>query len=279
MHDRSRRPLNSPRQLVNPALESAILEWRQQTGWGGRKIKVVLEREGWLSVPAASTISGILKRHGCISPLGRRTQKLQRFVASAPNALWQMDFKGPVKLRDGRCDPFTVLDDHSRFSLGVKACRDITLPTVKGHLTDIFRRYGMPWRILADNRSPWGAYLMSCRFLDCQPIFDQWRHRYNTVRPHESLEMATPAERYSVGERSFPEVIPEPRYDTTDIVRSAGDKGRISFRGIHYRIGWAFKGKKVALRTTENDGIMDVFFYRKRVAIINLKNHTVQQKV
>ena len=53
----------------------------------------------------------------------------RRFEAQAPNPvpdvlgrgeLWQMDFKGHFALvRSGRCHPLTVLDDHSRFCLGL----------------------------------------------------------------------------------------------------------------------------------------------------------------
>ena len=72
--------------------------------------------------------------------------------------LWQMDFKGHIPVGScGRCHPLTVLDDHSRFSLGVRACADEKTQTVHDHLTSIFRRYGMPDTILVDNGSPWGS--------------------------------------------------------------------------------------------------------------------------
>ena len=48
-----------------------------------------------------------------------------RFQKGQPNELWQMDFKGHVGMLDGgRCHPLTVLDDHSRFNLGLVACAD-----------------------------------------------------------------------------------------------------------------------------------------------------------
>ena len=39
--------------------------------------------------------------------------------------------------------------------------------------------------------------------------FDRWRHTYNHVRPHEALDLDTPADRYRVSQRAFPETIPE----------------------------------------------------------------------
>jgi transposase InsO family protein len=74
-----------------------------------------------------------------------------------PNQLWQMDFKGYFALTEGRyCHTLTVLDDHSRFLLGLRACADETYGTVQAELTAIFGCYGLPQRMLMDNGSPWG---------------------------------------------------------------------------------------------------------------------------
>lgn len=68
-----------------------------------------------------------------------------------------MDFKGEFACVDGRdCYPLTVLDDHSRYCLGLVACANTQLLTVQPALIEIFRRYGRPWAMLADNGPPWG---------------------------------------------------------------------------------------------------------------------------
>jgi transposase InsO family protein len=82
----------------------------------------------------------------------------QRFEAPTPNALWQMDFKGHFPLLNRlRCHPLTVVDDHSRYALGVDACARETKEIVEPHLTRLFRTYGLPRRILCDNGQPWGT--------------------------------------------------------------------------------------------------------------------------
>jgi transposase InsO family protein len=81
----------------------------------------------------------------------------QRFEHESPNDLWQMDFKGDVRTDAGRCYPLTVLDDHSRYAILVEACSDKTGKTVQGCLVPAFERYGLPWRILADNAAPWSG--------------------------------------------------------------------------------------------------------------------------
>jgi hypothetical protein len=67
-----------------------------------------------------------------------------------------MDFKGHSPLVQGRCHPLTVLDDHSRFALGLEACPDEQGETVRGRLATIFRRYGLTDCMIMDNGSPWG---------------------------------------------------------------------------------------------------------------------------
>jgi transposase InsO family protein len=154
--ERSRRPRTSPRHSA-PEIESAALSVRvANPTWGGRKIARVLAREG-IGTPAASTVTGILRRNGVELGLqGGGARPFIRFEHEAPNDLWQMDFKGHVALRSGRLHPLTVLDDHSRFSVVLSACADQTTQTVQTRLIAAFRRYGLPWRIATDNGPPWG---------------------------------------------------------------------------------------------------------------------------
>ncbi len=157
LEDRSRRPQTSPRRTP-PRLEQLVLDVRaQHTAWGGRKIRAWLLQRGHAEAPSASTITAILQRHGQIDPQeSRKHQPLQRFERAAPNELWQMDFKGHFAIAAGRCHPLTVLDDHSRFALGLRACPDERGATVQQQLTAIFRRYGLPAWMLMDNGAAWG---------------------------------------------------------------------------------------------------------------------------
>jgi transposase InsO family protein len=155
--DGSRRPNSSPLRTP-PEVESRVLTVRERYPfYGGRKIRRTLLRQGLERPPAASTITAILGRNGLLPPERRLRRDWQRFEESAPNALWQMDFKGHVPLSSGRCHPLTVLDDHSRFSICLAACADEQAGTVRGRLTAAFQRYGLPDRMLMDNGSPWGT--------------------------------------------------------------------------------------------------------------------------
>lgn len=156
--DRSRRPLASPGRS-DAALEERILATREaHPAWGARKIRHCLIRAGQ-DVPATSTVHAILVRHGWVTPPpGSPGQPYQRFEKAAPNLLWQMDFKGRVPIADGAmCHPLTIVDDHSRYAIGLQACANEQSHTVQSRLEGIFRRYGLPEAFFVDNGSPWGG--------------------------------------------------------------------------------------------------------------------------
>lgn len=156
--DQSRRPLSSPRRTPE-AIEQQVLEARDAfPDWGARKLKRLLHDQGAHDLPAVSTITAMLHRHGRISPeASAAAGHWQRFEHPQPNALWQMDFKGHFALERGRCHALTVLDDHSRFNVVLHACDRESYEVVQPILAATFRRYGMPWRISCDNGSPWGS--------------------------------------------------------------------------------------------------------------------------
>jgi transposase InsO family protein len=157
--DQSRRPQHSPNQTL-PEVEQVIMEARQaHPAWGSRKLKRWLENRGYQSIPSPSTITAILARHGLLSAEeARKHTPYRRFEMEKPNDLWQMDFKGAFVIGKGqRCCPLTVLDDHSRFLVGLKACPDEVTNTVQKGITDLFREFGLPARMLMDNGGPWGG--------------------------------------------------------------------------------------------------------------------------
>lgn len=158
--EESRRPHCSPNQ-TRKEVEQAVVAVRQEHPvWGGRKIRRVLLNEGMSAdeVPAASTITGILRRHGLLGEGMRMgSDKIKRFERKRPNDLWQMDFKGWFETaNEGRCYPLTILDDHSRYNLVIEACASEQGTVVQPILGRTFERYGLPRQILCDHGSPWG---------------------------------------------------------------------------------------------------------------------------
>ncbi len=330
LQDHSRRPHHSPRRTVE-SVETAIVELRRaHPAWGSRKIGRILRDRAMKDVPADSTITDVLRRHGLLAKEeAEKHRAWQRFEHEAPNDLWQMDFKGHFALTDGvtRCHPLTILDDHSRFSIALHACTNERRDVVQDALIAAFRQYGMPLSILCDNGPPWGtpssdgtytrlavwlirygvrmihgrplhpqtqgkderfhrtlnAELLRdhrfASFTDCTNGFARWRETYNCVRPHQALGMQTPASRYRISPRPFPEQLPPIEYGPDDLIRKVQDHGRIYFRGRTYIVGKAFIGLPIALRPTAHDGLYDIYFCQQHVAQLDLRATTDSEKV
>jgi transposase InsO family protein len=131
----------------------------EHPAWGARKLRRRLADLGVTGLPSASTITEILRREGRLHQARAEAPgPWQRFERSRPNALWQMDFKGHFALsRGGRCHPLTVLDDHARYLIGLRACANELGATVREHLWSLFGCYGLPEELLCDNGPPWGG--------------------------------------------------------------------------------------------------------------------------
>ena len=157
LRDRSHRTHTCPHQ-TSREMEERIIALRQvHPTKGAHVLARMLQDQGYTEVPAKSTISAILKRHGLIDPTeSAKHTPYVRFERPQPNELWQMDFKGHFTLQHDRCHPLTLLDDHSRFNLALQACANERGDTVRDRLTAVFRRYGVPQAMLMDNGSPWG---------------------------------------------------------------------------------------------------------------------------
>lgn len=159
LQDQSRSPHTSPKRSADKLEQAVIAIRREHPAWGSRKIRKILQNEGHEgALPAASTITSILRRHQLLGGGTRNgASAIQRFERREPNDLWQMDFKGWIHIDKGkRCYPLTVLDDHSRYNLILQACSGETYEEVRPHLIDAFRRFGLPRQILCDRGNPWG---------------------------------------------------------------------------------------------------------------------------
>ena len=86
-----------------------------------------------------------------------------------------------------------------------------------------------------------------------------------------ALNLQPPASRYRMSRRAFPERLPEPQYPPGVQTRIVQQQGKLSYRGHDYRVPKAFRRQRVALHPSEqHDGIVDVFFFRQRIAQLNL---------
>ena len=151
--DRSRRPHHSP-QRTPPAIVARIGALREAFGWGGDKLAVLLRAEGIGLTPR--TVDRVIQREGWTRADAAPAPAGRRFVHAAPNDLWQMDAKGAYPLAAGGwCHPLSVLDDHSRFAVGLAALPTLQTRVVQPALVRIFEHYGVPTAMLMDHGTPW----------------------------------------------------------------------------------------------------------------------------
>lgn len=291
--ERSRRPHSSPRQTTAELEQRVIEQRRKRPDWGARKLQVILAREG-VKLPVI-TIHRILLRHGLVHKEDRVRPATKRFEREQPNELWQMDFKGmPEGFEAGGLLPLSILDDHSRYLLGLRAQQQTAGKPVRQALEEIFGDVGMPDQMLLDHGTPWwnmqgagwtqlSVWLMQqgiqLRFSgyqhpqtqgkvermhgsmqrallrrgwprrrqDWQGWLDAFRAEYNHERPHESLEMATPASRWLPSRRVYD---PKPKsweYPEDSWVLRVGVNGGLHLLGGRWEVSRALAGQYVAL--------------------------------
>ena len=101
-----------------------------------------------------------------------------------------------------------------------------------------------------------------------QRKFNAWREEFNNVRPHEALDMETPASCYQPSRREMPAKIPRFEYPDRFEVRYVSANG-----GIRWRMGWvkvsmACEGENVGLEEVDN-GIWDVYFGSFKLGRLN----------
>lgn len=158
----SRRPLRSPTKTVAEVVALIVEARRKHPTWGARKLKRIVETKQGLVLPAESTVSAILKRHGLVEPRRTRPRGIARPTglrdAMAPNEVWCMDYKGQFRLGDrSYCYPLTATDQFSRFILCCDGMAAIDEEAAIESSLRIFRSFGLPETIRTDNGSPFAS--------------------------------------------------------------------------------------------------------------------------
>ena len=84
-----------------------------------------------------------------------------------------------------------------------------------------------------------------------QARFDAFRAVYNHERPHEALDLATPASIYRASDRAYPCAPREPDYPNDCAVRRVRSNGVIKWAGDLIFVSEALIGEPVAIEETE----------------------------
>ena len=210
---------------ITSEIEKEVIKLRKQTGWGANKISQFIDEI------SESSIKRILSKNELTAKNPNRKKRLKyiRWQREHPNSLWQMDISDQ-KIEGKYC--FAVIDDCSRYCLGLIALNRMSTNIIIQILDILFKTYGKPREILTDNGNVFGLRSKHSKFdralnrrgikhirtaihsptttgkierffqtLDkefafCNKDAELFRMRYNHFRPHSSLENKTPAEVY-----------------------------------------------------------------------------------
>lgn len=223
LRDKSKRP-KTIHYKITPQIEERVILIRNKTGWGEEKIADFVEVSHW-------SVNKILRKNNLtIKNINRKKRiKYIRWQRKHPNSLWQMDVSDQ-KIEGKYC--FAVIDDCSRYCLGLFALNSVSTNIIIQILDTLFKSHGKPREILTDNGNVFGLRSKHSKFdralnrrgikhirtaihspttsgkierffqtLDKEFVFcnkdaEFFRMRYNHFRPHTSLEKKCPADVY-----------------------------------------------------------------------------------
>jgi len=224
LKDTSQKP-NNLQTKFSEENKKELINLRKIYGYGPKKLRIQLQRKKiFISV---TTIKRIIKSSGLSKGSKMEGKKLKwvRFERPDPNYLWQID----GDQNDDGSWRVPVIDDCSRYCLGIKDMKVQTTETIIEFLTELIKIHGKPKQILTDNGSEFGGTSKDSKFdkwcekngiehlrsgihkpttigkvsaiqntiqnelPNCNNDLELWRMRYNYDRPHESLRGLTPA--------------------------------------------------------------------------------------
>jgi transposase InsO family protein len=85
-----------------------------------------------------------------------------------------------------------------------------------------------------------------------QARFDHFRAEYNTERPHEALQLQTPASRYVASPRRYPRTVPEPEYPAHVQVQRVRQNGLIKWRDHLVFLSSVLVGEPIGIEETSS---------------------------
>jgi putative transposase len=102
-----------------------------------------------------------------------------------------------------------------------------------------------------------------------QAACDAWRHEFNHVRPHGSLNLKTPREVYKKSDRPFKAQLFAPARSVS--LRRVNQVGRFSWQDHRVHLGRAFAGYNVGIEAKDN-GQYHVCFFEKQLGYFDLRD-------
>ena len=110
-----------------------------------------------------------------------------------------------------------------------------------------------------------------------QRRFDKFCKEFNYERPHQALELRTPAELFKPSERRYRPTFTPIQYGPSMIVRAVQPKGEINLYGNRINIGEAFYSEKIGLEQID-ETLFRVWFTDIELGALDLKKRRITPK-
>jgi transposase InsO family protein len=130
-----------------------------------------------------------------------------------------------------------------------------------GHPEQNGRHERMHRELKADSTRPPGATIRSQ-----QHKFNRFLEEYNNVRPHEALDMRTPAEVHERSPRDYHGIISDWAYDRDLKVKMVTNNGAMKWNDHFVMVSSAFTGKYIGFEAIDN-GFWRVFYRHVELGI------------
>ena len=144
---------------LDPILERVIITVRLLTNWNSRRIVAEFGRRDVHVGPGQ--VDRRLARYGTHRSSAPRIPG-PRYERRNPNELWHIDLKGPLYLYPSRgpvrtCHFVALVDDHSRYLLGIRAVPTKQAVAVLDVLGEAIELCAIPLALMSDNGTPFVA--------------------------------------------------------------------------------------------------------------------------
>ena len=157
----SQRPVRL-RETIPDWVDTVVFMIRLLTYWNSKRIAAEMRRRGIYEV-GHTYIDNLFASNGCargsVPP-----RPGPRYERTRPNELWHIDIKGPFYIRlkgSGHLKTWMVglVDDHSRFVIGLRIHTDAKAAPILKWLDDCFELCGQPLELMSDNGVPFVVWM------------------------------------------------------------------------------------------------------------------------
>ena len=160
----SRKPKSHKQELGEFVICDLIRLKNVHLKWGPKKIRELYRRQHPNEKqPSLSSVKRVFQRAGLVKRRKKRSYRetgriTHGVVATHPNHIWTIDFKGWWLTSDGlKTEPLTIRDEFSRKILAIKILPNTKTEGVMSSFKELFKKYGLPAYIRSDNGSPFAC--------------------------------------------------------------------------------------------------------------------------